>query len=82
MMVTGRHRAPLSGRGCSVIGCHLARAAAVGHEMPKMSYFPLVPEGTAAKVTSAGNGFAVNIGAQHQATVDEFKQRAGYLSAR
>jgi hypothetical protein len=65
-----------------VVDCHLARAAAVGHAMPEMSYCPLVPKGVEAKVTSAGNGFAVNISAADQATIDEIKRRAQALLAR
>ena len=65
-----------------VINCHLARAAAVGHDMPEMSYCPLVPKGVEAKVTSAGDGFAVNISAEDQATIDEIKRRAQALSVR
>ena len=65
-----------------VIDCHLARAASVGHDMPEMSYCPLVPKGVEAKVTSAGGGFAVNISAENQATIDEIKKRAQALSAK
>jgi hypothetical protein len=65
-----------------VIDCHLARAASVGHDMPEMSYCPVVPKGVEAKVTSAGGGFAVNISAEDQATIDEIKRRAQALSAK
>lgn len=59
-----------------VVDCHLARAAAVGHEMPEMDYCPLELKGVKAKVTSAGNGFAVNISAEDDKTVEEIKKRA------
>ena len=62
-----------------VVDCHLARAAAVGHDMPEMSYCPLVPKGAKAKVTSVGNGFAVNVSADDAATIAEIKKRAETL---
>lgn len=64
-----------------VVDCHLARAAAVGHDMPEMSYCPLMLKGVKAKVTSAGNGFAVNLSADDAATVAEIKKRARDLAA-
>lgn len=63
-----------------VVDCHLARAAAVGHDMPEMNYCPLMPKGVKAKVTSAGNGFAVNLSADDAATVAEIKKRAEALA--
>jgi len=62
-----------------VVDCHLARAAAVGHDMPEMPYCPLVPKGAKAKVTSVGNGFAVNVSADDAATIAEIKKRAETL---
>lgn len=59
-----------------VVDCHLARAAAAGHEMPEMDYCPLELKGAKAKVTSAGNGFAVNISADDDNTVEQIKKRA------
>ena len=63
-----------------VVDCHLARAAAVGHDMPEMSYCPLMPKGVKAKVTSVGNGFAVNLSADDAATVAEIKRRTQALA--
>jgi hypothetical protein len=63
-----------------VVDCHLARAAAVGHDMPEMSYCPLMPKGVKAKVTSAGNGFAVNLSGDDAATVAAIKKRAQALA--
>jgi hypothetical protein len=63
-----------------VVDCHLARAAAVGHDMPEMSYCPLMPKGVKAKVTSVGNGFAVNLSADDAATVAEIEKRAQALA--
>jgi hypothetical protein len=62
-----------------VVDCHLARAAAVGHDMPEMTYCPLVPKGAKARVTSVGNGFAVNVSADDAATIAEIKKRAEAL---
>lgn len=44
-----------------VADCHLARNAAVGHDMPEMPDCPLVPKGASATVTSTGTAFAVAI---------------------
>lgn len=63
-----------------VVDCHLARAASAGHDMPEMSYCPLMPKGVKAKVTSAGNGFAVNLSADDAATIAEIKKRAQALA--
>lgn len=62
-----------------VVDCHLARAAALGHQMPEMDYCPLVPKGAKAKVTSVGNGFAVNVFADDAAAVTEIKKRSAAL---
>ena len=64
-----------------VMDCHVARAAAVGHDMPEMAYCPLVPNGAKANVTSAGNGFAVNVFADDAATIAQIKQRAALLAS-
>lgn len=63
------------------VDCHLARAAAMGHEMPEMDYCPLVPKGAKAKVTSAGSGFAINVFAEDAAAVAEIKKRAAALKS-
>jgi hypothetical protein len=65
-----------------VVDCHLARAAAVGHDMPEMAYCPLMPKGAKAKVTSAGTGFAVNVSADDAATIAEIQKRGQALSAK
>jgi hypothetical protein len=59
-----------------VVDCHLARAAAAGHEMPEMDYCPLELKGVKAKVASAGDGFAVNISADDDNTAEQIKKRA------
>lgn len=44
-----------------VIACHLARNAALGHQVPEMPSCPLVPRGVSASAHSVGGGFAVEI---------------------
>ncbi len=64
-----------------VTDCHVARASALGHEMPEMSYCPLMLKGVKASVKSVGNGFAVNVSSDDPATVAEIKKRAKALTA-
>ena len=47
-----------------IVDCHLARAAAVGHDMPEMSYCALMLKNVTGQVTSTGNGFAVAVTSQ------------------
>ena len=44
-----------------LIDCHLARNAALGHEVPEMDDCPLVPPGVDAKVTQRGGEVSVTI---------------------
>jgi hypothetical protein len=46
-----------------VIDCHLARNAALGHQVPEMDACPLVPKGARAKVAKTADGFSVTIDA-------------------
>jgi hypothetical protein len=63
-----------------VVDCHVARATAVGHDMPEMSYCPLALKGVkAGRVTSTGSGFAVSISSDDPATVAEIQKRASAL---
>lgn len=62
-----------------VVECHLSRNAALGHDVPEMAYCPLVPNGVAANVSSAANGFAVNISSEDPATAAEILRRARTL---
>lgn len=64
-----------------LIDCHLARAAALGHEIPEMPYCPLALREVEARVTSTGNGFAVSIRADDSATVEEILRRARALTS-
>ena len=62
-----------------VVDCHLARNAALGHEVPEMSYCPLVPKGVEATVTSAHGGFAVTMRSPVPAVADEILRRSRAL---
>lgn len=44
-----------------VIDCHLARNASLGHQVPEMSYCPLVPPGVRAEVRPVAGGFLVEL---------------------
>lgn len=44
-----------------VVDCQIARAAAVGYDMPEMTYCPLALREVKARVSSTGNGFAVDV---------------------
>lgn len=63
-----------------IVNCHLARNAAVGHDMAEMPYCPLVPKGAQASVRSVGDGFAVDIRSEEPATAAEIWRRAQQLS--
>ena len=63
------------------INCHLARAAAVGFEMPEMNYCPLMLKGVAAMVSSAGDGFVVQVTSDDPNTAKEVLTRAQALVA-
>jgi hypothetical protein len=64
-----------------VVDCHIARAAAVGHDMPEMSYCPLVPKNVKANVASTGDGFAVNVSGDDASTIAEIRKRAEALKS-
>lgn len=65
-----------------LVDCHLARNAALGHVLPEMPDCPLVPRGVEARVTSVGNGLAVEIRANQPAVAREVLARAQRLTAR
>jgi hypothetical protein len=62
-----------------VVDCHLARNASLGHAMPEMPDCPLVPRGAQARVRSTGDGFAVEIRSDDEATAREILERAKRL---
>jgi hypothetical protein len=65
-----------------VVDCHLARNAALGHDVPEMPRCPLVPKGASAMVTAAQRGFAVAIRGDDQASANEILRRAQSLVSR
>jgi hypothetical protein len=62
-----------------VIDCHLARNASLGHIVPEMPNCPLVPRRVRARVSSAGDGFAVAIRSRDPHTGREILSRARRL---
>lgn len=62
-----------------VVDCHLARNAALGHDIPEMEYCPLVPTGVSARVRSTGDGFAIEIRGADDDTAREVWRRARAL---
>lgn len=65
-----------------VVDCHLARNAALGHDVPEMSYCPLVPKGVSATVTPAQGGLAIEIRSDDPATAKEILRRAEAARSR
>lgn len=63
-----------------VVDCHLARNAALGHNVPEMPSCPLVPKGVTAKVTATDTGFAVAVQSDDSATAQEVLRRAQLLT--
>lgn len=62
-----------------VVDCHLARNAALGHDVTEMPSCPLVPKGARGSVTATSNGFAVAIRGEDQAGTREILRRAETL---
>jgi hypothetical protein len=62
-----------------VVDCHLARNAALGHDVPEMPDCPLVPKGAEATVESTGTGFAVTVWADDAEVGHEILARAQRL---
>lgn len=65
-----------------VVDCHLARNAALGHEVPEMLSCPLVPKGARATVVPTQRGFAVEIRGADTEAAAEIARRAEMLSRR
>jgi hypothetical protein len=65
-----------------VVDCHLARNAALGHDVPEMPYCPLVPKNVSAKVSATDTGFAVAIRSDDSQTAQEVLRRARALVTR
>lgn len=64
-----------------IVDCHVARASAVGHDMPEMNYCPLVLKNVSAKVSSTGTGFVVAVTSDDPETAKEILRRADALVA-
>jgi hypothetical protein len=64
-----------------VVDCHIARNSALGHETAstEMPYCPLTLRGVTATVRSTGDGFAVAVRADDEATSQEILRRAESL---
>ena len=63
------------------VNCHLARAAAVGFDMPEMNYCPLMLKGVQATVSAAGDSFLVQVVSDDPNTAKEILSRAQALVA-
>jgi hypothetical protein len=64
-----------------VIDCHLARNAALGHNVPEMPSCPLVPKNVTAQATAASAGFSVAVRSDDVDTANEVLRRARMLIA-
>lgn len=62
-----------------VVDCHLARNAALGHDVPEMPYCPLVPNNVSARVSPTHGGFAVAIRSDDPVVAAEILHRAQRL---
>lgn len=65
-----------------MVDCHLARNAALGHDVPEMPYCPLVPKNVTARVTATETGFAVAVRSDDSDTAAEVLRRARALLSR
>lgn len=67
-----------------VVDCHIARNSTIGHETTsaEMSFCPLTLRGVRAAVRSVGDGFAVAVRSDDEATSAEIVKRAESLAAR
>lgn len=63
-----------------IIDCHIARNAAVGHDMPEMTYCPLVPKDVTARAEVTRQGlFEVTIRSDNDESAREILRRAQML---
>ncbi len=62
-----------------ILDCHVARNAAMGFNVPEMPYCPLAVQGITARVSSAGNGFAVELRAKTPEQIAELQRRVQAL---
>ncbi|MFZ5477860.1 MAG: hypothetical protein ACOZNI_13885 [Myxococcota bacterium] len=64
-----------------IVDCHLARNAALGHDVPEMPDCPLVPSGATATVSEGRTGFDVTIRSDDPVAGAEILERARRLLA-
>ena len=62
-----------------VIDCQLARDNAMGHDVPEMSYCPLVPRGATATVRAVPHGYVVDVVSDDPAAAREILRRSRAL---
>jgi hypothetical protein len=62
-----------------ILDCHLARNVTLGHNLPEMSYCPLVPMGVTATARAVASGIAVDLRSGERATAIEVLRRAEAL---
>ena len=65
-----------------LVDCHLARSAAMGHDVPEMAYCPLMTRSTTARVVARDAGFAVEVRSDDSDSVKEIIKRAQALVGR
>jgi hypothetical protein len=61
------------------VDCHLARIAALGHDLPEMPTCPLVPRDVTASVSSNDKGFDVDVKSWDEESAREVFRRARRL---
>lgn len=64
-----------------IVDCHLARAAALGHDLAMIGDCPLAPKDVRAAVSATRKGFLVEIRSRDSASAREIWQRANRLAA-
>lgn len=65
-----------------IVDCHLARSAAMGYEVPEMTYCPLMTKNTTAKVNAEAAGFSVEVRSDDAGSAKEIFKRAQALVGR
>ncbi len=62
-----------------IVDCHLARNAALGHDVPAMVHCPLALKDVTARVTPTDAGFAIAVRSEDSDTATEILRRARAL---
>lgn len=65
----------------SIVDCHLARNAALGHDVPEMPDCPLVPKGASARVQESAGGLRVEVRSDDLSAAADILARARRLVA-